>query len=106
MGMGILVGQSLNVFLHRCTAIEYGSLDIRQVLAEAGVLILDLERKLSSVAHHENGGFSRNRLNLLECREHENCSFSQSRFRLAEDVRSQNGLRDADLLDCGKATKS
>jgi hypothetical protein len=39
---------------------------------------------------------------LLQSREHKHGGLSQSRFGLAEDICSQDGLRNAYLLDCSE----
>lgn len=50
----LLVLQELEILGHRRTTVEDGGLDLGEVLAESGVLVLDLVCQLSSVAHDED----------------------------------------------------
>lgn len=97
--VGLLVGQKLNVLLHWSTAVKDSGLDVRHVLAESGILVLDLVGELTGVAHDEDRGLAIDGLDLLQTGEHEDGSLSQSRFGLADDIGTENGLRDANLLD-------
>lgn len=97
--VSLLAGQDLDVLLQGSTTVEDGGLDIRHVLAETSVLVLDLVSKLASVAHDEDGSFAIYGLNLLEGCEDEDGRLSQSGLGLAEDIGTQDGLRDANLLD-------
>jgi len=97
--MGLLVGQELNVLLHWGTAVKDSGLDIGHVLAESGVLVLDLVGQLTGVAHDEDRGRAINGLDLLQAGEHEDGGLSQSGFGLADDIGTENGLRNANLLD-------
>lgn len=98
--VSLLVLEELNVLGDGSTTVENGSLDLRHVLAESGVLVLDLVGELTGVAHNKDGGLAIDWLNLLEGRENENCSLTQTRLGLAENVGTQDSLRNADLLDC------
>lgn len=88
------------ILLNWGSTVEYRRLDLWQILCEAGVLILDLERQLASVAHDKDGRLAIDGLNLLEAGENEDGSFAQTRLGLADNVGSKDGLRDTDLLDC------
>ena len=54
VGCSLLVLDFGNVVLNRCAAVEDFDLDIRQILAESGILISDLESQLTSVAHDDD----------------------------------------------------
>lgn len=78
MGASILVLQSLHVGLDGSTTIEDASLDVRHVLAKAVVLIANLVGQLASVAHHHNGDFTVDGLDLLESGENKDGSLTQT----------------------------
>lgn len=96
---GVLVLDGLNILLDGSATVEDTGLDVRKVLAETVVLVADLERQLTSVAHDENGDLAGNRLNLLQGRKDEDCSLAKTGLGLADDVATQEGLRNAGLLD-------
>lgn len=98
--VSLLILQDLSILLNWGTSIEHCGLDIWHVLAEASILVLDLISQLTSVAHNQNGGLSCNRFDLLKCSENEDCGFSETRFGLAENVGTEDCLRNAYLLDC------
>lgn len=99
VGMLVLVLQNLNVLLHGGAAVKDGRLDIGHVFAEPCVFILNLICELTRVTHHENRGLSRDRVDLLEGGEDEDGGLTETGFGLAEDIGTQNRLRDANLLD-------
>lgn len=101
--MGLLVAQNFGVLLDGGTAIEHAGLDLRHILGESVVLVADLEGQLSGVAHHKHRTLACNRLDLLKRRKNEDGSFAQTRFSLANDVASDQGLRDASLLNCSNS---
>ena len=98
--VGLFVLEQIDVFLNRCAAVEDRGLDVREVLAEASVFVLDLVGELSSMAHDQDGGFSRNGLELMQGGEDKDCSLSQTRLRLAENIKGEHGVGNAYLLDC------
>lgn len=97
--VGIFAGEELDILLHGCASVEDCGLDFGHVLAEAGVLVLDLVCEFASVAHDKNGGLAGNRFYLLQGGQDEDCSLSETGLGLAEDVGTKDGLRNADLLD-------
>lgn len=99
--VGLLVLEDVDVVLDGSTAVEHSSLDVRQVLAETCILVLDLESQLAGVAHNQDGALAVDGLDLLEGGQDEDGSFTKTRLGLAENVGSEDGLRDAVLLDCG-----
>jgi hypothetical protein len=101
VGVGLLVPQNVDVLIDLSAAIEYASLDIRHVLAKPLVLGTDLVCQLAGMAHDEYGGFTLNRLDLLKRRKDEDCGLTKTRLCLADDVGTQDGLRNALSLDCG-----
>lgn len=86
VGIGLLVGKKLNILLDGGAAIEDRCLDIRKVLAETGVLVLDLVGQLASVAHDEDRTLAGNWLELVESCEDEHGGLSETRLGLAEDI--------------------
>lgn len=105
VGVRLLVREHFNILLHRGTTVEHGSLDIRQVLAESRVLVLDLVRQLAGVAHDKDGAFARNRLQLMESGQNEDSGLSKARLGLAKHIDVEDRGRNADLLDCSDAER-
>jgi hypothetical protein len=99
--VGLLVLEDVDVVLDRSATVEDGGLDVGQVLAETGVLVLDLESQLAGVAHDQHRALAVDRLDLLKGGQDENGSFTKTRLGLTKDVGSKNCLRNAVLLDCG-----
>ena len=99
--VGLLVLENVDVVLNGSATVEDRGLDVGQVLAETGVLVLDLESQLAGVAHDQHRALAVDRLDLLKSGQDENGSFTKTRLGLAKDVGSENCLRNAVLLDCG-----
>lgn len=100
VGVGVLVLEDLGILLDRSTAVEHAGLDVGHVLGESVVLVANLECQLTSVAHDQDGALAGHRLHLLQSGEHENSSLSKTRLRLADDITTQESLRNTCLLDC------
>lgn len=100
MGVSVLVGKQLDVFLDGCTSVENANLDIRQELGEAVVLIPDLVRQLTGVAHDQDSRYARLWLlvHLLEGCQHEDGCFTKTGLGLAQDIVTEDSLRDRNLL--------
>lgn len=96
----LLVFEDLGILLDRSTAVENTRLDVRHVLAEAVILVPNLESELTSVAHHQHGAFASDRLNLLECRQNEDGSFAETGLGLADDITTKHSLGNTCLLNC------
>jgi hypothetical protein len=62
---GVLVLEDLGVVLLAGTSVEDRCSDIRHVLAESSVFVLDLVGKLSSVAEDDDSNLSGDWLDLL-----------------------------------------
>lgn len=105
VGERVFVREHLNILLNRGTTVEHGGLDVRKVLAESRVLVLDLERQLAGVAHDKDGALAGNRLQLVKSRQDEDCSLSKTGLGLAEHIDVEDRGRDADLLDCRDAKR-
>jgi hypothetical protein len=76
------------------------------VLAEAVVLVLDLESELAGVAQAEHEDVAALReVELLQGGEHEHSRLAHARLGLADHVHTQDGLGDALMLDCSAGTK-
>lgn len=101
VGMRLLVGENLLILLDVRAAVEHLGLDFGHVLAEALVLVANLEGELAGVAHDEDRRLSGDGLDLLERAKHEDCRLPETGLGLADDVGAEDGLRDAALLDCG-----
>ena len=84
------------------TSVEDLALDVRQVLAEAGVLVLDLEGELARVAQDEDRDLAVDGLELVQRREDEHGGFAHPGLGLADDVHAKHGLRDALVLHFGR----
>lgn len=104
--VGLLVLENVDVVLDGGTTVEDRGLDVRKVLAEACILVLDLESKLTGVAHNQHRALAVDRLDLLKSCQDENGSFTKTGLGLAENVGSKDGLRDASLLDCGNESQN
>ena len=104
--MSIFVRKGLNVFLHWSPTVKDCGLDFGKVLAETGVFVLDLISELTSMTHDQYGALSSNGLNLLQRCEDEDSRLPEARFGLAEYVGTEDGLRNAHLLNCSKAMAS
>src|SRR6266536_5724210 len=98
--MCLLVLENLGILLDGSSTIEDCSFDIWHIFAETCVFVLDLICKLTSVTHNENGCFASDWFHLLKSCENENGSLTKTRFGLAENVGTEDGLRNANLLDC------
>jgi hypothetical protein len=98
----ILVAEELDVFLNWSSTVEDADLHIGQELGEAVILVPDLVGQLTGVTHDQDGCNTRLRLlvHLLKGGEDEDGGFSETRLGLAENVVSENGLRNGNLLDC------
>ena len=88
------------------TSVEDLALDVRQVLAEAGVLVLDLEGELARVAEHQRADRALLDLELVQRREHEDGRLAHARLGLADDIHAQDGLRDALVLHLGRVLEA
>lgn len=99
----LLVRQSIDILLDWSASVEHSSLDIRKILAESSIFVLDLVGKFTGVAHHEDGAFSRNRFELVKRRQDEDSGLSETRLGLAENIDVEDCGRNADLLDCDEA---
>ena len=102
VGVSVLVGKKLDVRLDGCSAVEDTDPDIGQELGETVVLVPDLVGQLTSVAHDQNRGDTRLGLlvHLLQGGEDEDGCLSETGLGLAENVVTEDGLRNGDLLDC------
>ena len=98
--MCLLVLQNLSVLLDWGSSVEHCSLDVWHVLAETGILVLNLVSQLTSVAHNQDRCLARDGFDLLKGSQHEYRRFSETRFGLAKDVRAEDCLWNAYLLDC------
>ena len=100
MRNGVLVREDLNVLGHLRSTVEDRCLDVRHILAEPRILILDLVGQLSGVAHHQDRCLAFDGFDLLQRSQDEDCCFTETRFRLAKNVGSQDCLWNAYLLNC------
>lgn len=92
--------ESLLILLDWHAAEEDRHLDARHVLAEALVLLADLECKFAGVAHDQHINLVVGGLELLERGQDENGRLAHTGLGLAQDVHAQNGLWNAFVLNC------
>lgn len=92
------VFQDFGVFGNRDTTVKYGCADVRHVLRESPVFVLDLIREFTCVAENDDRDLSVYWLELLKGSKHENSSLSVSRLGLAKNIHAENSLRNALLL--------
>lgn len=96
----ILVGEDLEILGHRGPAVEDSGLGLGHVLAEPGVLVLDLVCQFTGMAHHQHRRLPSNGLDLLQSRQDKDSRLSETRFGLTQDICSQDCLWNAHLLYC------
>lgn len=101
MRVSVVVLEDFGVLGYWGSTKEDGSLDIWHVFAETGVLLADLVGQFTSVAHDQYRSLAGNGLNLLKGSEYEDSGLSETRLGLTEDIGSEDGLWNANLLDCG-----
>ena len=98
-----LLLEDIDVGLDGRAAVEGRGPDVWQVLAEPRVLVADLEGELARVTENDDGDLAINRLlELLQSGEDEDSGLAQTGLGLTKDVHTEDGLRDADLLDCNE----
>lgn len=100
MWVSLVVLEDLGIGLNWSSSVEDSGLDLWHVLAESGVLVLDLVCKLTSVAHNEDRALASDRLDLLKGGEDEDGSLTETGLGLAKDIGTENSLWNANLLDC------
>jgi hypothetical protein len=98
--MRVLVFEDLGILLNRSSSVEDCCLDGWHILAETSILILDLVCKFTGVTHDQYRSLAGDRLNLLKGCQDEDGGFTETRFGLAENIDTEDALRDANLLDC------
>lgn len=76
MRASVLVLEDLDILGLARTSVEDRSSDIRHVLAESSVFVLDLVSQLAGVAEHNDTDLASDRLDLLECSNDEDSSFT------------------------------
>jgi hypothetical protein len=96
----ILILEDFGILSDWGSSIEDSSLDVWHVLAESSVFVLDLVGQFASVAHNQDRGLASDWFDLLKSGEDEDSSLTKTRFGLAEDIGTENCLRDTNLLDC------
>ena len=98
--VGLLVLEKFGILGNRSSTIEDGSLHLRHIFAESSVLVLNLVRKFTGVAHNKDGGLAIDWLDLLERGEDEYGGLTKTGFGLAKNIGTENSLRNSQLLDC------
>ena len=99
VGAELLVAENVLISLDGHTTVEHLRANLGKVLAEASVIVLDLESELTSVAEDNDSNLAGSGLDLLERREDKDSSLSHTRLGLAQNVHTQNRLGDALLLN-------
>lgn len=100
VGVSLFVREDLDVLLNGGATVEDTGLDVGKILREASVLVLNLVRKLTSVAHDEDLALAGNGLELVKGGQDEDRGLTKTRLGLAENVDIEDGSRDTHLLDC------
>jgi hypothetical protein len=98
--MSIFVLENFGILLDGGPSVENSGLHLWHVFAESSILIFDLVGKLTGVAHNKDRSLTGDWLNLLKGGEDEYRSLPEARLGLAENIGSENGLRNTNLLDC------
>mmetsp|Transcript_54603 Transcript_54603/g.155405 ORF Transcript_54603/g.155405 Transcript_54603/m.155405 type:complete len:203 (-) Transcript_54603:44-652(-) len=91
--------QHLAVLRNGHAAVDHARLDVLEVLREAVELVLDLIGQLARVADHQHPHGLLGVVHLLQARQHKDGSLSHTGLGLAQNVRAEDGLRDALVLD-------
>lgn len=99
MRVSFLARQDFDVFLDGDASVEDGSSDVGHERAESVIFGSDLVGELTRVAHDKDGALAIDGIELLKGGEDKDCRLSHSRLCLAENIGSENGLRDANLLN-------
>lgn len=102
VGVSLLVLEECFILLDVDSTVEDGSLHLWHVLAEPSILVLDLEGQLTCMTHDDDTDFAVDGLDLLQSGQDEDGCLSETGFSLAENIGSENGLWNADLLDWRK----
>ena len=100
VGVSLLVLEDLGILLDGSTTVEDAGLDVGHVLAEAVVLVANLEGELTSVAHDEDGTLAGDGLDLLKSGKDEDSRLTETGLGLADDITTKHGLGDTCLLNC------
>lgn len=96
---GLLVLEQLDVVVHGLATVDDLCADLRHVLREALKLVLYLISQLAGVAQDQGAAGLGLFRKVLQHGEHEHGCLSHTRDSLTKDVHSEDGLRDAFLLD-------
>jgi len=99
VGAELLVAENVLVSLDGHTTVEHLRANLGKVLAEASVLVLDLEGKLTSVAEDNDSNLTGSGLDLLKRGEDKDSSLSHTRLGLAQNVHTKNRLGNTLLLN-------
>lgn len=103
MRVGVFIGEGFDILLHWCASVKDCCLHFWQIFAEPGVFVLNLVGKFTGVTHNKDCALAGHRLDLLKCSENEDGCLSETGLSLAENIGSENGLRNAHLLDYSEA---
>jgi hypothetical protein len=98
--VGVLILENLGVLCDGSSTIEDSGLYLWHIFAETSVFVLDLIRKLTGVAHDQDGGFASDGIHLLKGGEDEHRGLTKARLSLAKDIGTEDSLRNGTLLDC------
>jgi hypothetical protein len=93
------VAEKFGVLRDRSTTIKGCNSNIREILGETSVFVLDLESQFTSVTEDEDGYLAVDRFQLLESGKDENGGFSVTGLRLTEHIHAENGLGNTFLLN-------
>ena len=103
MRVGVFVGKGFDILLHWRAPVKDCCLHFWEIFAEPGVFVLNLVGEFTGVTHNKDRALAGDRLDLLKCGENEDGCLSETGLGLAEDIGSEDGLRNAHLLDYSEA---
>lgn len=102
MRVSVFVGKGFDILLHWCAPVKDCCLHFWEIFAEPGVFVLNLVGEFTGVTHNKDGALAGYRLNLLKCCENKDGCLSETGLGLAENIGSEDSLRNAHLLDCSE----
>ena len=103
MRVGVFVGKGFDILLHWRAPVKDCCLHFWEIFAEPGVFVFNLVGKFTGVTHNKDCALAGDRLDLLKCGENEDGCLSETGLGLAEDIGSEDGLRNTHLLDYSEA---
>jgi len=98
--------QHLPVLLHRKPSEEVTDPHVLHVGRKTLILVANLERQLARMTQDQHAHLAVHRLELLERRDDKDGRLSHARLGLADDVHTENRLRNALMLHLGRVLET